>query len=245
MRATREVLLVRHGESVGNAGAATDDAASAPLTARGESAARLVAQHLPWEPDLIVASGYERARATSQPTRQRFPAVRCEEWPVHEFTYLAPTLYRGTTVADREADVAAYWLAGRPHRVHGDGAESFTQFEGRLRAARTRLAESSAQRIVVFSHKKFLNGLLWTWLTGDAPTSRRRMAQFRHFDQAVEFRNGAWVRVHFAPGGAAIGPVETAHLAALPDREGDDGHGDDGGGGGGDRAGAGAGGGAP
>lgn len=224
MSAPREVLLVRHGESVGNAGAATDDAASAPLTERGACAARLVAEHLPWEPDLIVVSGYERARATSLPTRARFPAARCEEWPVHEFTYLAPALYRGTTVAEREADVAAYWQAGRPHRVHGEGSESFVQFEARVRAARTRLAAESARRIAVFSHKKFLNGLLWTWLTGDVPTSRRRMAQFRHFDQAVEFRNGAWVRVHLVAGGAAIGPVETAHLAALPR---DDGNGDD------------------
>ena len=48
------VRLVRHGESVSNAGARTSDPGSFPLTERGRGQARRIAEALEWRPARLV-----------------------------------------------------------------------------------------------------------------------------------------------------------------------------------------------
>ena len=216
MLRTLDVLLVRHGESEGNAGQPTDDAASAVLTARGERQAEAVATLIERAPTLFVVSPYARSRLTARPACARFPEVPVEEWPVHEFTYLGPASYRGSTVAERRPAVEAYWTAGDPHGVQGEGAESFAVFLARVHETRERLERAAGDSIVVFSHKKFINALLWSWLAGRPAVSARRMARYRGFDHAVAFPNGACVRVRLGEGGAWLGAICTVHLDGLP-----------------------------
>ena len=70
-----KLLLVRHGQSVSNAGYRTVRPHLTELTAIGEEQARLTAAALP-EPGLIASSRYHRARATaprsSRPTSLTF-----------------------------------------------------------------------------------------------------------------------------------------------------------------------------
>ncbi|MEQ1833285.1 MAG: histidine phosphatase family protein, partial [Candidatus Eisenbacteria bacterium] len=149
MSESLHVLLVRHGESVGNAGLATEDAASTELTALGVQQAQAVAQALPAAPALFVVSSYARAQRSAEPSRARFPHVPVEIWPVHEFTYLAPHVYAGTTVSERQPEVEAYWAAADPHLVAGEGAESFAGFLGRVADVRARLAAVVQDRVAV------------------------------------------------------------------------------------------------
>jgi broad specificity phosphatase PhoE len=225
MPGTLHVLLVRHGESVGNAGHATEDAASTELTALGVRQAEAVAAALPGEPALIVVSAYARSQRTAEPARGRYPHVPVEVWPVHEFTYLGPQAYAGTTVEERRPAVDEYWHTADPHLVAGEGAESFAAFIGRVGDVRERLERAPVSPVVIFSHKKFINALLWTWLAGAPAVSSRRMGRYRGFDHAMALPNGGCIDLRIergadSPGAAArarvwLSPVRTGHLEGL------------------------------
>ena len=215
MLRSSQILLVRHGESEGNAGRPTNDAASALLTIRGERQADAIAGLIERPPGLFVVSSYARSKLTARAALARFPDVSVEEWPVHEFTYLGPTAYCGSTVAERRPAVEAYWKAGDPYQVQGEGAESFAEFLARVRVVRERLESLTAESVVIFSHKKFINALLWSWLAGHPTVSSRRMARYRGFDQAVAFPNGACVSVCLGSEGVRLGPIRTAHLDGI------------------------------
>lgn len=77
-------------------------------------------------PDLIVVSPHDRTQHTTAPPRERHFHVRCEVWPIHEFTYLAPTRCANTT---RSQNFPWYANIGvGPPRVRGRaGAEFFAR----------------------------------------------------------------------------------------------------------------------
>lgn len=212
MHAPHEVLLVRHGESESNAGEVSDDAASAGLTPLGLRQAEAIAASFAVAPERFIVSPYRRAQLTAAPALARFPEVAVETWPVQEFTFLSPSGYRGTTVESRKPAVEAYWGAADAHAVAGDGAESFAMLLARVQAARQRLEALTEGPVVVFSHKKFLNALLWSWLAGAPAASGSRMRRYREFDHAMPFVNGAFVTVRFDASGPWVSPVHTTHL---------------------------------
>lgn len=157
----KHVRLIRHGESAANAGKASLDHASIPLTPKGVEQARLVAGSFVQAPDLIVASPFSRAQATAMQTVAAFPSVSFEIWPIHEFTYLEPTRCTNTTVAQRREWVAAYWAEADPGFTDGEVAESFQDFIARVQSPLERLAEHPAQDIVAFSHGQVINAVAW------------------------------------------------------------------------------------
>ena len=130
-RGFREVCWVRHGESVGNIGARTEDSSGYTLTAYGEKQAALFAERLPNPPDLIVVSRYRRAQQTAAPCIARFAAVPVEEWPVEEMHYLSSERTRQTTQIERRALGRGFWDLSDPDFVEGEGAESFREFIAR------------------------------------------------------------------------------------------------------------------
>jgi 2,3-bisphosphoglycerate-dependent phosphoglycerate mutase len=129
-----KVLLVRHGQSVANAGGRTADHDTNPLTELGRAQARDFAGRLPCTPTLFVVSPFLRAQQTAEPLRQQFPDVPVEQWPVQEFTFLDPARHKDTCEEDRQPNVMAYWQRQHPAFIDGFGAESFTQFFDRARS---------------------------------------------------------------------------------------------------------------
>jgi broad specificity phosphatase PhoE len=103
------VRLIRHGKSAANAGAATQDHTSIPLTDRGVEQAHQVTLSFVEPTELIVASPFSRAQATAALTAEAFPLVPFETWPILEFTYLEPARCENTTVAQRRSWVDGYW----------------------------------------------------------------------------------------------------------------------------------------
>lgn len=71
----RQVRLIRHGESAANAGEASLDHATIPLTPKGVAQAYLVACSFRSAPNLIVASPFSRAASTAMATVAKFIAV--------------------------------------------------------------------------------------------------------------------------------------------------------------------------
>ena len=185
--------LVRHGESAANAGIATTNPATIPLTSAGRSQAEELAGTLE-RPDLIVVSPYLRTRQTAEPTISRFPNVPVEVWPVQEFTYLSPEPCIDTTAEQRRLMVEGYWRQCDPNRDDGPGAESFSMMLERVRGLRERLAAHPADSIVVFTHGQIMQALR---LLREHPSAsdRELMTWFLEFDQRSPIHNGVVLAV--------------------------------------------------
>lgn len=181
--------LVRHGESTANAGVATTDPATIPLTLAGRGQAQQVATALPQRPDLIVVSPYLRTQQTAEPTMRRFPNVPVETWPVQEFTYLASGRCIDTTAEQRLPLVQAYWDRCDAGHADGEGAESFSAMLGRVRDLQHRLATHPAGCIVVFTHGQVMQALRLLDMH-PAAGERELMARFLEFDRQSPVRNG-------------------------------------------------------
>ena len=74
-----KIILVRHGQSVTNAGGKAADQVSNPLTELGRAQSREFADRLECKPTLFITSPFLRTQQTSEPLRQRFPDVPVEE----------------------------------------------------------------------------------------------------------------------------------------------------------------------
>jgi probable phosphoglycerate mutase len=157
----KHVRLIRHGESAANAGEASLDHATIPITLRGIEQAHLVARSIIQPPALIVASPFSRAQSTAMVTVAAFPSTPFETWPIHEFTYLEPARCINTTVAQRQGWVEAYWAQADPSFTDGDGAESFLDFMSRARSFLKRLEAHHACDIIAFSHGQVINAVAW------------------------------------------------------------------------------------
>ena len=179
--AATTIILVRHGQSVTNAGGRAADQVSNPLTELGRAQAREFAERLDCKPTLFVTSPFLRAQQTSEPLRQRFPNVPVEEWPIHEFSFLNPALHRGTSEADRESHVVAYWQREDPAYIDGPEAESFTLFLDRAREAIRRLVtRDPGGCVVIFTHGFFMQAFRLVLLFPNA-TDAELMANFQRF----------------------------------------------------------------
>ncbi|HZY63220.1 MAG TPA: phosphoglycerate mutase family protein, partial [Edaphobacter sp.] len=86
-----KIILVRHGQSLANAGGVCGDHTTNPLTELGREQARAFAESFAGSPTRFICSHYLRARQTSEPLLAKLSKVPVEEWPVHELTYLALT----------------------------------------------------------------------------------------------------------------------------------------------------------
>lgn len=198
----RTVWWVRHGESVGNAGARTKEPGTYSLTPLGFAQAARFAAWLENEPALIVTSPYTRAQQTSQPTRDRHHRVPVEEWPVQEICYLAPERTRDTTQIERRAMARGFWDLLDPDFVDGEGAESFAQFIARAEAALEQLRQRTEPFIVIFSHAIFMRGLLWFALTKPQRIDREAMLLFHHFSLSLDVPNCSVLPLLFAEDGS-------------------------------------------
>ena len=153
----RQVFLIRHAESMGNAGMRTTTPAGNNLTDKGRKQAGELAASINEIPDLIVWSSYSRTRETALPLVQKYPEVRTEEWPdIQEFTYLNPNKCFNTTPEDRKPMVTAYWETMDPDYNDGEGAESFAEMIQRVKTMLRRVKERPEDTIYIFTHGQFM-----------------------------------------------------------------------------------------
>ncbi|MDF3926333.1 histidine phosphatase family protein [Pseudomonas putida] len=185
----KNVRLIRHGESAANAGEPTRDHASIPLTAKGLEQARIVAQSITSAPGLILASPFLRAQATALATTTLYPGAAFETWPIHEFTYLASARCVDTTLAQRRGWVDAYWQRSDPAFSDGEGAESFRDLVARALHFLDRIAEHSANEIVVFSHGQYLNTVRWLLEKQPQEIDADAMLDWRKYEVANHIPN--------------------------------------------------------
>ncbi len=149
--------LVRHGESIANAGQRTSSPAMPPLTDKGREQAKAFADSFNKIPDLIVHSSYVRTKQTAEPLINKFPATQVEVWEVQEFTFLDTQICANTTTEERREMVDEYFAKNDVDFVHGVGAESFNQLIGRVDAMLAKLRQIGTDKtVVIFTHELFI-----------------------------------------------------------------------------------------
>lgn len=188
-----KICCVRHGESAANAGAATNNPATIPLTDIGRGQASALARSIVAPPDLIVVSPFIRACQTAEPSIAKFPSTSVEIWPVQEFTYLSPVKSEGTTASQRRPRVLAYWSAADVDYEDGDGAESFVSFMARVQVAKQQiegLHERGVQQILLIGHGQFWQALR-AMLKGELRVvNQEAMHAFRRLEEVQTIPNG-------------------------------------------------------
>ncbi|NYF53051.1 histidine phosphatase family protein [Tunturiibacter gelidoferens] len=175
------ILLIRHGQSVANAGGIPPDHITNPLTELGHAQAKAFADGFSCEPTLFLISPYLRAQQTSVPLRQRYPGVPIEEWPIQEFHYLNPAKHNGTSEEQQMPHILGFWERDDPSYSDGAGAESFSDFVSRARNVIKRLAQLKSKGcIAVFTHGFFMQAIRILLLFPNA-TDQQLMSNFRRF----------------------------------------------------------------
>ncbi len=187
----KKVWLIRHGESTANAGAATENHITIPLSSIGMEQAKCISLSFQESPTLIITSSFLRTQQTAEPTIKRFSNVRREVWNVEEFTYLSPETCIGTTAAERKERVNQYWERLDPEYIDGKGAESFTMLLFRAQTAIERLSQIKSGFIVMFTHAQFMRAM-WVLNNSKRDDAKSLMSRFRELPRFENCETIKW-----------------------------------------------------
>lgn len=201
------IQLIRHAESIANAGGVSLTPSCIPLSDLGHEQARLLPQHFQAPPDLVVVSPFIRTSQTAAPLLSQFPGVPVETWPVQEFTYLNAESYRNTTVAQRSPAAQAYWQRADIGYCDGPGAESFAHFMGRVDALIDRLTQETSRHVTIFSHGFFISAVLWRCMHPQAEVDAGFMSRYREHRLSNPVPNAHIVAFQKVSGTQAVAAV--------------------------------------
>lgn len=207
------ITLVRHGQSVSNAGGVTMPHATIPLTELGHRQASAVVAHLPARPAQLRVSPFTRAQDTARPYSQHTGVPITTDPALHEFETFDSALLQGMTGAQRAPVVDAYWAAANPHRRMGEHAETFAEFDQRVQHFYQHTLPMLPDATVVFGHGMWMACLLWKVL-GMTGCDSAAMAAFRRFQLGFPMPNTCVHQLIGTPDGAWRWHIHAAALRA-------------------------------
>lgn len=180
----KKILIIRHAESIGNAGAITTLPGEIPLSLTGITQAHELVGKITDPPEIIVYSKYIRTYQTAEPLINTFPHVPTEEWShIHEFTYLNEAHCANMDAKSRQPMVDEYWDRNDPHHRDGGSAESFVEFLRRIDSSINQVKVRQEKSIIIFSHGNFILGLKMLIESKKNPGSLQNLSDFM-----LEFR---------------------------------------------------------
>ena len=186
-----QVYLIRHGQSVANAGGITFTPEGTELTNLGRHQANQIPDRVSPAPSFVVVSPFVRAVETARPTLARFPSVRMATWPVQEFRYIGAVRYEGTTRLDRRPFAHDYWARCDPHAIDGERTESYAMFADRARDLLRALERENEACIWVFTHGNFMRAVRWQVLEGEPAATHEDMVAWSQFARENPVPNGS------------------------------------------------------
>lgn len=161
--------LVRHAQSLANAGHPTNNAGCYGLTDLGREQSQRFAASISERPDRIVVSTYARAQETAIPLLSKF-GMEAEPHQIHEWSFLSPANYQGTSQKERQTAAALFRATAGPDTSDGHGAESYLGLEGRVERF---LAHEEGQKgfTIAFTHGRFMRAVVHVlnWKNAKAP----------------------------------------------------------------------------
>lgn len=193
----KTVWLVRHCESMANAGHVTKDPSSIPLTELGEKQAELLLRSFPTAPNVIITSPFLRTQQSSIHIRNKFSQVPHMEWPVQEFSYLCLKKYQNTSIAQRQPAVKEYWEKCDPAYCDGDGAESFSDLIDRVYETLENINARSENFLAIFTHGQFMKVFWWMIKTSNIifRNDTVRMKSAKRFINEIDIHNGTILKL--------------------------------------------------
>lgn len=209
----KEIRLIRHAESLANAGVATSTPKDIPLSEKGHQQARSLADSITDEPELIVLSPYIRTEETARPLLKRFPNCPVETLQIQEFTYLAISRCRNTTYEQRKPMVEEFWTRCDPYYSDGDQAESLAELVNRAQEFARRVPEMAGELIFVFTHEQFIKTLMWVVLNLGGKLNAEFVTDFRKFSTSFAIPNTAVMKMLLRDGALTLGRIDSSHLS--------------------------------
>jgi broad specificity phosphatase PhoE len=126
--------LVRHGESEVNVDVPVRAYSTAKLTSRGRLQAERLAMRMNFRPTMVRSSTFVCARDTAAVLLDLCGTnAAIIEPALVEFTYLDPAFADGSTRAERAIRARAFWARSDANYRDGRHAETFAEFESRVR----------------------------------------------------------------------------------------------------------------
>lgn len=209
----KEIRLIRHAESLANAGAATSTPKDIPLSGTGHDQARKLADSITDRPERIILSPYIRTHETARPLLIRFPDCPVETLSIQEFTYLAISRCRETTREQRRPMVEEYWNRSDPFYCDGDQAESLAELVGRACGFLRNIPGLEGELIFVFTHEQFIKTVIWEVLQMGPTIDAEMMAGFYKFSTSFAIPNTGVMKMFLDDGEFSLGRIDFSHLS--------------------------------
>lgn len=188
----KQIYLIRHGQSVSNAGGEAQLNAQIALTELGHRQAQEVAlwlmDRLGEDIDSINVSKFLRTQQTAKPLVNKTGITPTVIDNLQEFDYLSFKKMQGVGLDKRWEMAQAYWLEKEPEALDGDDAESYQQFCERVAKVLDHFKTFKPGNHVVYTHGLWISMLIWQIL-GQPNTKNESMRNFRQFEMSIRARN--------------------------------------------------------
>lgn len=195
----KQLLFVRHAQSLTNAGGITMERDVVPLTPLGQRQAEELAEALAVRPSKVLVSRLLRAQQSAEPFCTHF-GLQPEIWRcLDEFSMIDLKLIAGYTREQRTPVAEAYWAESDPHKRIGVEADTFFEFHARVAEFHSRMHELPTDT-VIFGHSTWFSLLVWR-LLGHGAEDGPGMARFRRFLLGLPVPNGSVYRLNQAHSG--------------------------------------------
>ena len=213
----KEIIFIRHAESIANAGGRTTDIASITLSERGIQQAINLAESFTMTPELVVVSPYIRTQLTAAPLIRKQDIQNIQIWEeVKEFTYLDKVKYFNTTAEERSVAAVEFWNRCDPDWRDAE-EETFNDLLNRVKLTLQKLEACPENKIVVFSHGQFLLALRMHLIYGNTHDSKYIMSIFEdEFSNFPIFNTQQFTLADLMDTGVHTGPE---HLMSKEDKE--------------------------
>ena len=167
---TTTILLIRHGETLGNREGVFRGQKDFPLNENGRTQAKALAEDLrAWKIDAVYSSPLSRSMETAQPLAESRGLPVIEE---PGFTNIRLGDWEGVAkkwVEENQPELWKIWVS-EPERLHRPGAETLAQVQGRAFSALERIVRDEAGKtIAAVSHRAVLKPLIARCLEIPAP----------------------------------------------------------------------------
>ena len=175
-----------------NAGGPTMPHEAIPLTERGHRQARQLADALISEvgqPPAVLVSGMTRAQQTAAPLCEHYDITPRVDQRLNEFSAIDPARIKGLDGPRRKPFIMAYWNDPDPDRRLGREADTFAEFQARVRSFLTSM-DGLPHGTFIFGHGIWIGLLMWL-LRGHEVDDGDGMRAFRRFQQALPMPNCA------------------------------------------------------
>ena len=155
----KNIKIIRHAESMANAGFTTLDQVTIPLSKLWKYQAQKLADNRKDPVDLIIHSSYDRTLQTAKPLIAKYPEVKIlQNEIIHEFGYLDHELCQNTTSKQRNPRKQKF----RKNDIYYKNSltsESFIDLHCRALDF-TNQFHNLPDNTVIFSHQQFIVMLL-------------------------------------------------------------------------------------